>query len=248
MMATLKDIAAADPRIKIIDMRSSAKKSAVPPKAKKETQKTMTTNTQEAVQEVSNTSLTEINEVSLRIAIKAQVMKELEVSQERIDEMTQAKKAVMGEISQLNDYLTEIKRQLNEKNTQMGELNRFFAKFSPEAINAIVTDRVEAVYAIMEGRAPQKAAKKTRAAATKTNTDGYAVSYAIDGQIRSFKTKTHLTYWLGQKTGQKITVDDLNATFNTQTGIVPFSSEHKDHGTITASFDGIQVSITLVKA
>lgn len=198
-----------------------------------------------AVEEISEATM-EPFQAQMQAMVRQQVMAELAVSKNQIDEMTQAKKAVMEEISQLTQQLGDIKARLNQKAYQLQNANAFLAKFSPEAIEELVATRMENMLAVMEGRSITP--KKTRAAAAKTNVDGYDVRYAIDGQPRQFKTKTHLTYWLGQKLGQKVTVEVLNTTFQDQTSIVPFSPEHKDQGTITASFDGIQVSITLVKA
>ena len=257
-MTTLNELAATDPKhIKVVDMRTQ-KAQPKETKKMKETRETpdITIPTQHIVERVSEPAPPEsvepnpleVSFVAVSYAIRQQVLKELEVSQEKIEEMTRAKKEVLAEIRQFNDYLVEIRSQLNQKNAQLGEINRFLMKFSPEAINALVADRLESVQAIMEGRVPSKKAPKKSRAATPTTVAGYATQYTIDDQPRSFKTKTHLTYWLSQKLGYKVTVNDLNVAFRDQAGIVPFSSEHQEKGTITATFGLIVVSITLTPA
>ena len=63
----------------------------------------------------------------------------------------------------------------------------------------------------------------------------------IDGQIRSFPSLTHLTYWLGKK-GNKVGVDDLRAAFERDNkGTRLFSAEHV--GLMTFSINGYQVGI-----
>ena len=182
----------------------------------------------------------------LRVAIRAQIQAELNESLDKVDQFQKAQALLRDQIEKLTRAIDDLKAERNTKSDELRQVNTFLSRFAPDAIDAMIDQRLDAMMAVMSGQAIKPArSTKTRSASVKTSIDGYDVRYAIDGQPRQFKTKTHLTYWLGQKLGQKVTVEVLNTTFQDQTSIVPFSPEHKDQGTITASFDGIQVSITL---
>lgn len=198
------------------------------------------------------TSKNQTNQVDikdqLRVAIRAQIQAELNESLDKVEQFQDAQTLLKNEISALTAQIDDLRALRNAKSVELNQVNTFLSRFAPDAIDAMIDQRLDAMLAVMAGQAIKPARSTKTRSTSVAKIDGYNVSYAIDGQPRSYKTKTHLTYWLGQKLGQKVTVDVLNSTFQEQTSIVPFSQEHKDQGTITASFDGIQVSITLTPA
>lgn len=183
---------------------------------------------------------------NLATAIRAQIEQELEVDLQKVDDMRNAQAKLKKEIGKIQDEIADRKAKLNEKGTQLHEVNGFLAKFSPEGINELVNQRLDMMLAAMNGQVAKRATAKrstgTRSRGVKL--DGYDVQYAIDGEPRAFSTKTHLTYFLGKRLGRKVDVGELNSTFKEQSGIEPFSEQHKGQS-ITASFEGIHVTITL---
>lgn len=178
--------------------------------------------------------------------IRAQIEAELETDLAKVQAMQEAQGKLKADISTAESRIRDLKATLNEKASQLHEVNAFLAKFSPEGIEQLINDRLDLMLAAMNGQTPAKKAAKrdpgTRNASAQL--EGYAVQYAIDGEPRAFGTKTHLTYFLGKKLGRSVMVDELNRVFMEETGTIPFTDAHKGQ-TLTASFEGIQVSITL---
>lgn len=186
---------------------------------------------------------------NLSTAIRTQIEAELQTDLQKVDDMQKGREKLQKEIAALTDKIDNLKASRNEKSAQLHEANSFLAKFSPEGIDKLVADRLDMMLAAMNGQVTTKKSAAKRSTGTRsrgTNLDGYEVQYAIDGEPRSFGTKTHLTYFLGKKLGRKVDVDELNRVFKEATDIEPFSESHKGQS-ITASFEGIQVTIGLIK-
>lgn len=181
-------------------------------------------------------------------SVRAQIESELNESLANVDRMQAAQGDLKVEIAHLDNQIADLKASQRDKAGQLHEVNAFLLKFSPEGINQLVTERIEGMIAVMHGEPLKKARTSSGGRSPKSDKlDGYTVTYAIDGKPRSFGTKTHLTYWLGQKVGRSVSVAELSQAFATQTGCEAYSEAHKEAGTLTADIEGIQVTITLAK-
>ncbi len=202
----------------------------------------MTAKTTKNAETQETTNMMDQFKETLREQVRAQIESELNQDLDKVEEFKEAQNLLKIQIVQLNSAIDDLKSQRNAKASELNEVNTFLLKFSPEAIDALISERINGMLDALAGKTVKP--KKTRSTSTKTaNLNGYEVTWAIDGQPRSFTSKTHMCQAISRKIGHKITVDELNAVFQAQSGFVPFTEEHKTHGAIDAEFDGIIVSI-----
>lgn len=213
---------------------------------------TKTTN-KEINEEITNDANTNTNTATdpkamMREFVKTQVESELGESLDKVEEMKDAQITLRGDIKEMEDRIANMKAIQKEKAIQLNEVNSFLFKYSDEGLNKLIDQRLDAMFAAMNGENLKSSKTRTNTRSRTSNPtklDGYTITYAIDGKPRSFLTKHHLTNRLSNKLGHSVGIQDVINAFVADTGIEPYSEQHKDAGTLTADIEGLQVTITL---
>lgn len=180
-------------------------------------------------------------EAMIRMAIEKEMATTVAANQEKIAHYESL-------ISDLEDKVATWERQIATMKEQIihasGDIrNAKNAMKSLKGDQEVVDQRVAMALAVARGEKASsiKPAKKFSGSSEIRST---AWEITIDGNERSFKDLTKLTYWLGQR-GQKISAAEFRTMFaNANDGMGLLGQNHKDAGIRFVTVNGFRIGIT----